>query len=65
MSSHPSYEIDPYGQLSIDSIKDSRYGTALHPLSGINNYYDIVDNRCSLEPYVDKLYWTIDGLSPY
>lgn len=35
------------------------------PLSGINNYYDIVDWECSLAPYVDKMYWTIDGGSQY
>lgn len=30
-------------------------------LSSVNDYYDVVDWDCSLQPYVDKLYWTIDG----
>ena len=34
------------------------------PLSTIDDYYDKVDWKCSLEPYVDKLYWRIDGVSP-
>lgn len=31
------------------------------PLSCVNNYYDIVDWDCSLAPYVDRMYWVIDG----
>lgn len=41
------------------------FDATFSPLSGINDYYDKVDSKCSLEPYVDKLYWKIDPLSPY
>ena len=39
------------------------FGIAHKQLSTIGDFYDIVDNDCSLEPYVDKLYWKIDGMS--
>lgn len=29
-----------------------------------NGYYVPVDSRCTLEPYVDKIYWAIDGTLP-
>ena len=35
------------------------------PLQGNNDYYATVDRNCSLEPYVDKIYWTIDADSIY
>lgn len=35
------------------------------PLQGNNDYYAAVDRNCSLEPYVDKIYWTIDADSIY
>ncbi len=35
------------------------------PLSTSNDYYDVVDKNCSLAPYVDKIYWKIDGASIY
>lgn len=28
-----------------------------------DDYYDIVDHRCTLEPYVDKIFWRIDGVT--
>lgn len=35
------------------------------PMEGNNDYYDIVDDNCSLAPYVDKIYWKIDSASIY
>lgn len=34
-------------------------------MEGNNDYYDIVDDNCSLAPYVDKIYWKIDSASIY
>ena len=57
---------DPYISSDVSAgypLSSCEYGTIDKPLSGVNDYYDIVDNECSLAPYVDKLYWKIDGLS--
>ena len=57
---------DPYVSSDVSAgypLSICEYGIASNPLSGINDYYDVVDNECSLAPYVDKLYWKIDGLS--
>ena len=35
------------------------------PLSTSGDYYDVVDNYCTLAPYVDRIYWKIDGASEY
>lgn len=60
-------EADPYANMPgyKHPLSTSQYGIADKPLSTVNDFYDIVDDKCSLEPYVDKLYWRIDGLSPY
>lgn len=34
-------------------------------LSTSGDFYGIVDRNCSLEPYVDKIYWTINADSVY
>ena len=60
---------DPYISADVADgypLSGCEYGATYDkPLSTINDYYDKVDWQCSLEPYVDKLYWRIDGLSPY
>lgn len=69
MSSEMTMLSDPY--ISADPaagypLSICEYGAAYtKPLSTYDDYYDKVDWQCSLEPYVDKLYWRIDGLSPY
>jgi hypothetical protein len=35
------------------------------PLSTSGDYYDVIDNYCTLAPYVDRIYWKIDGASEY
>jgi len=35
------------------------------PLQTSGDYYDVVDNYCTLAPYVDRIYWKIDGASEY
>ena len=57
---------DPYAPVASDygmSLSDCEYGVPDKPLSTVNDYYDVVDWECSLAPYVDKLYWRIDGFS--
>lgn len=61
---------DPYVHdfkyLSSWPLSTCEYGTAvLQPLSTSGDSYDVVDRNCSLEPYVDKIYWTIDADSIY
>ena len=43
-------------------LSTCEYGTASpYPLSTRGDIYGIVDKNCSLEPYVDKIYWTINA----
>lgn len=61
---------DPYAPIASTSSYPEPLSTcelciANQPLSTIDDYYDIVDWNCSLAPYVDKLYWKIDGVSQY
>ena len=61
---------DPYvhmpAYLSTYDLSTCEYGKAqLVPLSTAGDTYANVDKRCSLEPYVDKIYWTIDADSIY
>ena len=47
-------------------LSTCEYGSAsLKPLSTSGDAYGVVDRNCSLEPYVDKIYWTIDAESIY
>lgn len=46
-----------------EPLSSCEYGMFSQPLSTVNDYYDIVDEDCSLAPYKDKLYWKIDGIS--
>ena len=39
--------------------------TMSQPLKTTGDVYGIVDQNCSLEPYVDKIYWTINADSVY
>lgn len=41
------------------------YKMALEPLQTSGDYYDVVDNYCTLAPYVDRIFWKIDGASEY
>lgn len=52
--------VDPYGVLSIDALSACEYGDYIKPLSTSGDYYDKVDWNCTLEPYVEKMYWSID-----
>ena len=56
--SEPSYtsSVGPDGEI---------YKMALKPLQTSGDYYDVVDNYCTLAPYVDRIYWKIDGASEY
>ena len=59
---------DPYAydRYYTKPLSTCEYGTSeLKPLSTVNDAYGIVDRNCSLEPYVDKIYWTIDADSIY
>ena len=38
---------------------------APQPVATSGDYYDVVDNYCTLAPYVDRIYWKIDGASEY
>lgn len=44
---------------------DTPISTFVEPLSTINDYYDKVNNKCTFEPYVDRMYWKIDPTSIY
>lgn len=35
------------------------------PVATSADWYDVVDNYCTLAPYVDRIFWKIDGASPY
>ena len=67
ISSVVSVTYDPYAPISGSQYRMSAYmcehGQALQPVSCIGNSISAVDRNCSLEPYVDKIYWTIDGVS--
>ena len=64
----PSIKYDPYAyDLSNYGFPLSTCETSYmnQPLSTINDAYRNVSKNCSLEPYVDKIYWTIDADSIY
>ena len=46
-------------------LSTCEYGVAVQQLSTVGDYYGNVDSGCSLEPYVDKIYWTINADSVY
>ena len=55
---------DPYAyDKSYDHpLSTCEYGTAFPPLlTTVGDVYGVVDKNCSLEPYVDKVYWSIDA----
>ena len=59
---------DPYIYDAISSgypLSTCEFGITDKPLKPIDEYYDKVDWSCTLAPYVDKIYWRIDGVSPY
>lgn len=62
-----SVTLDPYAPISGDFPGMSAYmcehGEYTQPVSCFNSTIASVDMNCSLEPYVDKLYWKIDGVS--
>lgn len=59
-----AYDINEY--LHRYPLSTCEYGTAQMPyLSTNGDFYGKVDRNCSLEPYVDKIYWTIDADSVY
>lgn len=68
--------IYPYSYISSEAYHGPNYQSSIGPdgeeykikseqLSTSGDYYDIVDNYCTLAPYVDKIYWKIDGASVY
>ena len=64
MSSGIDMLSDPYVSSDVANgypLSICEYGNANKPLSTIDDYYDKVDWNCSLAPYVDRLYWRIDG----
>lgn len=60
ISSYPRLTYDPYNE-----GVSSEICAFMQPIKTENDYYDTVDHYCSLEPYVDKIYWKIDGTSDY
>lgn len=53
-----AYDLSNYGF----PLSTCEYGSShLQPLSTVGDSYGIVDMNCSLEPYVDKIYWKIDA----
>ena len=54
-----AYDLCSYGF----PLSTCEYGSAttIPPLSSAGDVYGDVDMNCSLEPYVDKIYWTIDA----
>ena len=57
----PSPDVSTIHHLSDEPPELYEISTFNAPISCENNYYDIVDWDCSLAPYVDRMYWVIDG----
>jgi hypothetical protein len=57
----PSPDVSTIHHLSGEPPELYEISTFNTPISCENNYYDIVDWDCSLAPYVDRMYWVIDG----
>ncbi len=58
-----AYDLQAYGH----PLSTCEYGSSqvIPPISSHGDTWQVVDNKCSLEPYVDKIYWTIDAESIY